>query len=396
MTREFSEMLRFFGASALGYDIKKREDIDIATIRQLAIEQGIWTIIYEPLSKVYDLNRYKSEFIFAVTRAIQQREFTLKVIRQLEREGVECCILKGAAVARLYAEPDCRISSDTDILIALQNEKKAEDVLKKNGYSFEKRAINDHHLKAYHPIGGLLEIHVRLYSHSTEQIIFNGLKLYSESCETINLGENEYKVLGINDGLFYLTAHYIKHLINGGGGVRQMMDLLLYIENYKDRINFDGYFKILRDLKYERLIKVIMSIGAEYFGFGYEKVDDELMQEILDDTEKGGIFGYSADDRQNFYYAYCAKRTRWSQARYRLFLWFKSETTIINKLFPSQKKMLERGYKYARYRFFLPVAWIQRYIDIMIEKFKPGIHKKAVSDGFHKRMELMKKLNMID
>ncbi|MDY6034472.1 MAG: nucleotidyltransferase family protein, partial [Bulleidia sp.] len=184
MTREFGEMLRFFGASALGYDIKKIEDIDIATIRRLAIEQGIWTIIYEPLSKVYDLNRYKSEFIFAVTRAIQQREFTLKVIRQLEREGVECCILKGAAVARLYAEPDCRISSDTDILIALQNEKKAEDVLKKNGYSFEKRAINDHHLKAYHPIGGLLEIHVRLYSHSTEQIIFNGLKLYSESCET--------------------------------------------------------------------------------------------------------------------------------------------------------------------------------------------------------------------
>ena len=40
----------------------------------------------------------------------------------------------------------------------------------------------------------------------------------------------------MKDTLMYLTAHYIKHLINSGGGVRKMMDLLLYIEKNKDKI----------------------------------------------------------------------------------------------------------------------------------------------------------------
>lgn len=401
MTNSFQSMLHLFGAGALGTEAAveeqlNEEQLNIEKIRKLAIEQGLWTVIYGPLSKLYDLSGYKGEVLAAVANAMRQREFTLGVIRQLEREGVECCLLKGIAVARVYAHPDCRISSDTDILIAPQNERKAEEILKKRGYSFEQRKANDHHLKAYHPIGGLLEVHIMLYSHTTEQVVFNGLKLYGEAYETITFDGNEYKVLGINDGLLYLTAHYIKHLINGGGGVRQMMDLLLYMDYYKDQINADKYFRILRELKYERLIRVIMSIGAEYFGFAYEKTDPELMQQILDDTEQGGIFGYSANDRQNFYQAYCSRRTCWSRARYKLFWWFKSETTIINKLFPSRKKMLERGYRYARYRILLPVAWIHRYFDIIARKAEPDTNQKALSEGFNKRMELMKKLDMID
>lgn len=143
---------------------------------------------------------------------------------------MRCCIMKGAVVAELYEQPECRISGDTDIYINPDDEDKAVEILKENGYSISERTKNDHHLKARHPIGGLFEVHVRVYSKISEDIVFGGQITYSDKYDKITINGNEYHVMSVDDELMYLTAHYIKHLVNGGCGIRQVMDLLLYIE----------------------------------------------------------------------------------------------------------------------------------------------------------------------
>ncbi len=392
MTEHFKNMLYLFGANAQGIDAHIDGELNIEKIRKLAIEQGIWTLVYPELSKLCDAKKYHMEFFSMVSKGIAKKEFTLKILKKLEEAGVSCCLLKGASVSELYNDSECRISGDTDILINPEDEEKLKKVLLESGYVVEDRSKNDHHLKAYHKTGGLLEAHVRLYSETTEKILFNGLNMYGEAWVKRDINGAEYNVLGINDGLMYLTAHYIKHLVNEGGGVRQMMDLLLYIEANRDKIDFEKYEKYLSLLKYDKLIDVVKTIGAKYFGFDYEIKHGDLAEKILTDSEKGGIFGFEADDRANFYEQYCKNRTTMSKAKYKVFMSLKGERTIFDKIFPSQKMMVHvYGYKFAQKAILLPVAWVWRLLRIILKKD----NKKSAQEGNGARIKLMRDLGMI-
>ena len=389
MTQDFEHMLRLFGAGALGYEIDKIENINIEKIRSLAIEQGIWHTVYAYMVKQYDMSAYQKEFLATVTSALQRREYTLGIIAGLEKIGIKCCLIKGVVIAQLYAQPDCRVSGDTDILINPDDEEKVKIYLIQKGYSVEKREKNDHHMKAYHPIGGLLEVHVRLYSILTEKLIFNNIVLYNEEWRIVEINNNKLYTLGINDGLLYLTAHYIKHLVNEGGGVRQMMDLLLYMEYYRDSIDFNRYNDIMKKLRYDKLVDVIKTVGAKYWNMDYSITDESLAEEILSDSEKGGIFGFETKERNGFYDTYCRRRHKGSVG-VKVILNTKKETSLMGKIFPNRYSMMERGYTHVDNISGLFAAWVLRWFKILLRKSSKD--KPDTSQ----RLKLMQDLNMID
>ncbi len=395
MTKDFEAMLRLFGKNANGAECSLNEEVNIEEIRRYSLEQGVWTMVFPELIKISPASQYKTEFLALMTKAITRKSFALEMIRRIEKMGIPCCMLKGATVSALYQNPEYRISSDTDILIHPKYEKRLKKILLQNGYEVEQRAKNEHHLVARHPIGGILEVHVMLYSNRTSEILFDGLNMYNEPWRTIEIEGNNYHTLGVNDGLMYLTAHYIKHLILSGGGVRQMMDLLLYIEANKEKIDFDRYNRMLEKLRYKKLVDVIKIIGAMYFGFDYKIEDEALATKILEDTEAGGIFGAATDKRKRFYNAYCDRRTSMSGYKYKLFVSLKSEYSLFDKFFPKQSLLVDRfGYRYAKHKFFIPLAWVHRYFDLLFKK-RSKKTETPIHPEFVERMQLMKDLEMI-
>jgi len=271
MTQSFEIMLRMFGCGALGteYRCEKNNDIDADAVISLANSQGVWTVIYPVLSKICDVSSYRFRFLESVANYVRRNEFTLNIIKKISDAGIDVCLLKGASSSMLYKNPDYRISGDTDVLINPSDEKKVKDILLTCGYTLYKRTKNDHHLKAKHPVGGLLEVHLNLYSYVTEKILFNGKIEYNEEYIETEIYQKKVKVLGINDNLNYLTAHYIKHFITGGASIRQMMDLLLYMKKYEDKIDFEKYDSLMRELRYDKLIKAVKGVGVEYFGMEF-------------------------------------------------------------------------------------------------------------------------------
>lgn len=396
MTQDFEAMLYLFGKGAVGGNISvPTREFDAARIRKLAIEQGIWTIVYPALTDYCDLTEYQNEFFRTVSKGITRNDFTLNIIKQLEAAGITVCLLKGVTVSRLYNDPDCRISGDTDILINPRDVEKTVSVLLDLGYEMEKYTRNSHHLKARHPIGGLLEIHISLYRSTDEQIVFNGLKLYEEPYTKLDINGYTVKTLGINDGLMYLTAHFIKHLVKKGSGIRQVMDLLLYMREYKDEIDFEKYDKILKELRYGKLIDVVKSIGEVYFGLDYPTCYPEIMNRILDDMESGGVFGFESDTRADFYDRYCKRRTTMSERHFKKFFSSKSERSTREKLFPSRRILIATGYEYAKNTFLVPLAWLNRYFDLLLRRRREATDKRR-STEIEARMKLMQDLNMID
>ena len=396
MTHDFENMLHLFGANATGNTVHIDEQLNIEQIRKYSLEQGIWPMVYPELAKLADVSKYQLECFSMITKGIAQKEYTLGVIRKLEEEGIKCCLLKGATISHLYADPECRISGDTDILIDPKDEKHLVRLLKVMGYDVEPRGRTDHHLQAYHKRGGLLEAHVMLYSHPTTKILFNGLKMYNEPWTKLEIDGYKYNVLGLNDGLMYLTAHYIKHLVNSGGGVRQMMDLLLYIEKYKDSLDLNAYDELLKNLKYDKLIDTVKTIGAKYFGFNYEIKNEGLAERILTDTEMGGIFGFSTNTRKNFYANYCKKRASMSKCGFKLFMMSKDDRGLAGRVFPSKNILVNvMGYKYAKHTILMPIAWLNRLFDAVFKRRKASA-SAPISKEFSERMKLMQDLEMVE
>ena len=395
MTNHFKNMLYLFAANAVGTNPQIEGEIDVEEIRRLSVEQGIWSMVYPELAKVADASKYQMSFFKTVSQGIVRKEFNLNIIKKLEDAGIKCCILKGAAISCLYKDPECRISGDTDILIDTDDEKRALRVLEENGYRVEDRDTYDHDTKAIHPVGGLLEVHISMCNDITKRVIFGGLEMYQEPWSQIEIDGKTYNTLGINDGMVYLTAHFIKHLINDGGGVRQMMDLLLYMKTNEDKIDFAKSNKIMRELKYDKVVEAIKTIGGKYFGLDFEVTEEALADRLLDDTEEGGIFGFEADDRGQFYKIYCDKRAT-AGDKYKSLISLKSDRNIVAKLFPSSKRLVEYlGYGYAKNKLLVPVAWIHRYFDILTGRRKK-FNNDSQTEGFKNRMQMMKDLGMID
>lgn len=393
MTRAFEDMLYLLSPKGIDSTYAVHHVFDVKEIYRLSNSQGVWTLVFPELEKYADLSQYTDGFVAAITVGLQRKVFQLHIISELEKAGYSCCLLKGAAVAALYPNPDYRISSDTDILIKPEAEQQIMKFLEEKGYSVTQRGINGHHFKAVHPVGGLLEGHVRLYSIPTEEIIFNGLQLYKEDHIRTEIEGIEVEQLGINDGLMYLTAHYIKHFVNEGGGVRQMLDLLVYMDHYKNELDFKSYEHILKQLGYDTLIESIKTIGAKYWGFNYPQTQPELAERILDDSEAGGIFGFDAKDRTGFYNEYCKLRSV-NSLKDKYIMLCRSESLFIKRIFLSQERLINIGIKYAKHKGLMPIGWLHHLLLVLLRRIKGEktvVHKKNYAD----RLKLMKDIGMI-
>lgn len=398
MTKDFETLLCLFGDSSLGRKSRISSVDNPDKLIDMAVKQGIWSCIYPMLDEICDVKKYYFDFLAYVSKSIARNEFTLNVLDEAMKKGIEVCILKGAAIASLYANPDYRISSDTDILIQKKDEKKMAKFLISKGYDVEKRDKNDHHMKAYHKIGGLLEIHISLYSKLTDKIIFEGRDMYSEPWMLLKIGEKELYTLGINDNFIYLTAHYIKHFLNGGSSIRQMMDLLLYMKKYESEIDFEKYNELMKKLRFNKLIESVILVGKNYFGIEITSVFDEetsCMEELLNDSERCGLFGNSSDKPTSVYNKVCERRKSVSAFKLKYFLLFKTEKSFLKRLFPSQKELVNLGYSYAKHKVFTPLAWCHRIIDRILKR-NVILNERTDIGLLDNRIEMMKKLSIID
>lgn len=404
MSKDFINMLYLFGAAATGRDIDIKYCENLSKIRDHALSQEVWDVVYAGVrekvasgeislpSEIYQ--RLEKTFMSNVALNIRKIEFNLNTLRILQEKGVKCCLLKGITVARLYSMPETRISSDMDILIKSADEEQTTTVLKELGYECEDRAKNDHHMKAYHKVGGLLEVHVALYSVPTNDIILDDEVRYNE--DFMLLDEGIYS-LGLNDGLIYLSAHLIKHLINDATGIRQMMDLLLYMKAYESQLDWDKYNSLMKKLGYDNLINVVKGIGVRFFGMEFKGaiLEGNGMEELLEDCEIGGVFGITETDRKKFYHAFVQRRAGNNNISHSFYRLTKSERSVSRMLFPSYTDMKKRFSYVDKLPVLLPVGWIHRIIELVLKQM--GIIKENDKNTAinQRRMEMVEKLGML-
>ena len=404
MTKDFLNVMHLFSCGVHGTEPDIKREYNINETLRLSSEQGLYPFVFLSLEKLYNKNKLnitadefiylKSQYMQVLFSSMRKNAAVNEAVCQLNKKGVQICMLKGQVLAGLYSVPEARVSGDTDLLLKFPtDEEKACSALKEKGFEIIKRPHTSHHAMCKRQDTGLIELHLSLYDEIFEDIWFKNKGEKPE--EYISFTTNEgytYNTLNHTDNAIFITLHAFKHFLSQGVGIRQIMDMLLFNKAYKDKINWEKYFNTLQKLRFKKLYNHLEAIGNMYLGFSGENASDVSMDvvcQILTDIETGGAFGKKDKTRKDFYKEATHKRSGKTDDEYNEYIkrW-QGKISFANRFFPPLSQMKKQYSVLNKRAWLLPVLWIIRLFKILKYKLTP----QKINDN---RLNLLKNLDII-
>lgn len=279
------------------------------------------TGIKPPISLLYEWIG-QSEQIKQHNKIINQN--TTKVYESLEKEGFDCCILKGQGNNLLYPDSFTRSPGDIDVWLMEQDNRMRINV--KNIISFvRKRGLEGHAM--YHHVafgefnGTEVEIHYRpsfmfnlvnnkrlqrWFLKNAEEQFRNKVEL-PEGVGAISVPTTEFNMV-------FQLAHVYNHLLHEGIGLRQIIDYFYVLKSNtiatphshcdatlsrrerENRTDNTNVYDTLRYLGLEKIAGAMMWVLHEKLGLPEEyliaPIDERRGKILLSEIMRGGNFGY--------------------------------------------------------------------------------------------------------
>ena len=237
-----------------------------------------WSRLTEKIAAIYRLHLYRTQELVPV----------------LEQNGLHGCLLKGTALSRLYPVPERRMCGDIDIWVAGTHRSILASLAEYHPYEIiyqECKAdffpdveveIHFHPVKMYNPfLNARLQRYLKKESPIRED-------------ETLTMPSPRF------DAVFCM-AHMFHHYLEGGIGMRQMMDYYFTLR-VLDPADREPVMKALRRLGMGRFTAAMME--SLWFNFGLEEEyflcprDPKLGRKLMEETLRGGNFGVK--DKRNY------------------------------------------------------------------------------------------------
>ena len=386
MDKNFLDMIKLFSYGATGVENNVPYDFDFEKVMFYANEQGVWQIVFYAIERLkkdkkinidetfYEIT--KMQVLISCLKNTEKLDFSHKIIDQLNKNGIENCVIKGESLANLYYKPECRISSDVDIYIGDGDDKKACEILNSFGYVIEQKSDDANHYNCMHKIHGELELHTTLYYKIIQETWFKNIKFVSEPY----IKYENYSTLGYTDGCINVALHSINHFLASGFGVRHIMDFILYINKFYDKIDIEKFTSVMKNLKYYHFIEVIVGIAKNYFGVECKldvKYTSEEAEKVLSFIYAGGLFGHKQMDANTFeiYTSMRISNNEGKNPEKVMRNWRRKNVLKALSFAPSKMYVY---YPYcSKNKLLLPVAWCNHIGYIFKTAFK---RRKIVSD----------------
>ena len=279
----------------------------------------------------------------AVYRDIR-RSSAIDEFRQIMADaGIPFILLKGATIAALYPESWMRTSADVDALVPESDFRKTLTILNRAGM---KRICETQHDVTFETRDHVhLELHHTLIEESRNEKAFLLLKNVWETARKREDNTSEY-VLPDEVVYAYYVAHMAKHLVNGGCGVRSILDLWLL--NHK--VDFDPAEreKALEAgglVRFEEKARAVAEIW-----FSGEK-DDSSLSDLESFILNGGAYGTIEQG--------VAFRSQSAKSKPLYYL---------NRVFPSFEQMKTSYPALKKAPILLPGCWVARWLKLLDPK----------------------------
>ena len=417
----FIQMIALAASGASGNVVSFSDTIDWQKVIRYSQEQSVLPLIGCACLHDPDIEcpeELREKLLNAVRgesgKNLVRRLRAMQLLAQMEAEGLNVQLLKGYAVADCYRYPECRDSTDIDILISRKQEPQVYAFLKKQGFEITPRGKTEHHAVGLHPKLGKVEVHVELYNELVTDAWFQGVgreELVSESPVVVSRDGDVYQTLGYTDHLIFLTLHMVKHFIRSGMNVRMMIDVAQFFAAYKNRIDANRYWHILKTLHYETLLCCVFGIMLDtgcFIRSDFPMLPEEESPDgnfwILQDLETGGNMGIKENDRILDMYEYTRQMLLRSRKpwQYRLYMLKYKLRSAWHQMFPDREQLTILYPAVKRAGFLEPLFRVYRMFAYPIQKIRCGVLKEQIRTDSaqlppeaQRRMEMFKALNML-
>lgn len=378
-------------------------------IFKLASIHKVVQLIYESACKTESFkevdrnlsNYFKTSSIQIIYSQIQRSDRFLQLYKEFNDAGIKLLVFKGIILRELYHIPDERISGDEDLLVEDKNLNKVIEILEAN--NMERVLSDEEEADVYHYFckrtGLHLELHTTLFGENspTNKKMGQIFKNVFQNSDTVKINSVEVHTFSINEHFLYVICHAIKHFVSCGTGIRQVCDIMMYINKYEKDINWDYIWREITSLGYDTLLVNMIQISIDYLGLDENKIVYEKnknsyyinTESLIEDIMEGGIYGFSTQARLNSANMSLDALNEESKSK------LKSNFAAI---FPKVENLKGR-YKYLeRYPVLLPVAWGNRIFTYIKERGSlssvSATAKETIAVG-NKRIDLLKEYKLI-
>lgn len=397
-------------------DMIDLQETDWNKLFSLAHIHNIVPMIYEAGQKTQSFSQAAPELAvfwrkLAIEVSISQMYRTMDFLQlydKLNQEGIQALVIKGMICRELYPNPYNRSSGDEDVYIKKADFDKVDSIFQNAGLIRDKNKNWDNSLEqvttyqsAKHDL--IIELHVDLFPAESE--LFGPMnKLFDKAFED-SISETIEGVpihtLSHNMHLLFLILHCIKHFLAMGFGIRQVSDMVMYINTYGKEIDWQWIWKQVSELSYDILLLNLLDIGYKYLGLNQEKLhypdkwssSDIHSEALLEDIMKAGIFGKSEPGQVK-----SSSMTLNAISKDRKSRRAKGKLNVLKTMFPGLDYMSSHYTYCSKYPFLLPFAWFHRFGVYAAEERNLNAMISKAGNSFaigRKRIELLKEYKVI-
>jgi len=284
-------------------------DCDWSALLKLAQEQAVMGVTLQGIQKLpkeqWPPRKLLLQWISCVESIKWQNEkvdAALKdLIAELGAQGVKPFVVKGQIVAQEYEEPLARQSGDIDVFIRKEDWTKVEQWMQKKGIVYSSYAAEKHIEIDYQGIS--VELHHHLNAFSNKSVMQYWQKKLEDKVDerhrTIKVDGTDIMTLGITDTLVHLMVHAHHHLLTEGVGLRQLMDMALFLNNHFDELDLSLLHQHIVGIGHEKAFNAYIALLNKYLGLPKEQIPFELdvqdyvyADKIMEEVWRGGNFGH--------------------------------------------------------------------------------------------------------
>lgn len=355
-------------------------------IYKKSIVQNIAGLLYTAVDKLDETNKPLPELLekwqrdFFETIALTSRQHMEFVrISKLAKEYDICFIgLKGCIMRTFYPVPELRTMGDFDILLQQKDVNRVKELFKNQDYKIENDAFGIVCSKGI--------IHWEIFTTIGEEFRVDAPEWDNKYHNSIFM-YNGSRSVEPTEFLLHLIVHTAKHYVGSGAGIRNLLDIALFISKYKEMIIFKQVEDGCRTQKYFNIYRYIMTVMTNYFGIKIDNVElisNDKTERFVEYSLESGIFGKI----DNALAVQAAKPED-------------DSISGMRKIFFPSVKSLKHRYKYLeKHPFLLPAAWVHRIISALF-RWKYSIKDMAAglkeADEFSKhRLNVLEELNLKD
>lgn len=292
MEQQEQNLIRLLRLALTG-DGQPPEEPDNAALVALAQRHQVSNLLYMGFRALPEAQRPEARweqamkqaaFLATAREAVQQQEMEV-LLPALHTAGLRALPLKGYYLKRLYPRPELRFMSDIDLLIGPEQAEKVRACLEQQGFRCDRFGNGDVDLYSG-PTGMRYELHRSLTGEAFNE---EGERFLASLWEYVEDPAAVSPALIPEAHYAYVLLHLIKHLVDGGAGIRAVMDVWACRRGWPmDSRRLEG---LLERLKLRRFAGAVEALAEAWFGDGESgPLEEELGSYLLG----SGAFGTDA------------------------------------------------------------------------------------------------------